>query len=43
VLKPGRTLTVCEIDVVSVKEGKATACAHGLQTLMCLMGRPDRS
>jgi uncharacterized protein (TIGR00369 family) len=42
VLKPGRTLTICEMDVVAVKDGKSTVCAHGLQTLMCLAGRPDR-
>jgi uncharacterized protein (TIGR00369 family) len=42
VLKPGRTLTVCELEVVASKGGKDTACAHGLQTLMCLHGRPDR-
>ncbi len=42
VLKPGRTLTICELEVSAVKHGKETSCAHGLQTLMCLHGKPDR-
>ena len=41
VIKPGRTLTVCALDVAAIKDGKATPCAHGLQTLMCLHGRSD--
>ena len=41
VIKPGRTLTICELEVVAVKDGKAKPCARGLQTLMCLTGRPD--
>ena len=41
VVKSGRTLTVCELAVVAVKNGKETACAHGLQTLMCMHGRAD--
>jgi uncharacterized protein (TIGR00369 family) len=41
VLKPGRSLTICELAVVAVKSGKETECAHGLQTLMCLRGKPD--
>ena len=41
VVKSGRTLTICEFTVVAVKNGKETACAHGLQTLMCLHGRAD--
>jgi uncharacterized protein (TIGR00369 family) len=43
VVKAGRTLTVCELAVVAVKDGRETDCAHGLQTLMCLQGRPDRA
>lgn len=42
VLKPGRTLTVCELQVDAIKNGVARSCAYGLQTLMCLPGRPDR-
>jgi uncharacterized protein (TIGR00369 family) len=41
VLKPGRTLTVCELSVVALEPGRETACAHGLQTLICLAGRAD--
>jgi len=44
VKKPGRTLTVCELEVVAVKEGRERACAYGLQTLIRLEdmrhGRP---
>jgi uncharacterized protein (TIGR00369 family) len=43
VLKPGRTLTVCELEVVSVKAGKETLCATGQQTLICLNKTPDRT
>jgi uncharacterized protein (TIGR00369 family) len=43
VVKAGRTLTVCELAVVAVKDGRETDCAHGLQTLMCLQGRSDRA
>jgi uncharacterized protein (TIGR00369 family) len=41
VLKPGRTLTVCELEVAAMKEGISKTCALGLQTLICLEGRPD--
>jgi uncharacterized protein (TIGR00369 family) len=41
VVKPGRTLTICELAVMAVRNGKETACAHGLQTLMCLHGKSD--
>ena len=41
VIKPGRTLTVCDLDVEVVKNGRAKRCATGLQTLMCLQGRAD--
>ena len=41
VLKPGRTLTVCDVDVFAVKDGAAKLCAKLLETLMCLEGRPD--
>jgi len=41
VKKTGRTLTVCELEVVAMKGGVAKSCAYGLQTLMCLHGRPD--
>jgi uncharacterized protein (TIGR00369 family) len=41
VTKPGRTITICELDVVAVKDGQEKTCAIGLQTMMCLHGRPD--
>lgn len=41
VKKAGRSLTVCDLEVLAVKGGVARPCAYGLQTLMCLAGRPD--
>ncbi len=41
VVKPGRTLTVTEVDVSVIKNGGEKACARMTQTLMCLAGRPD--
>jgi len=40
-LRSGRTLTVCNLEVAAVADGVTTICATGLQTLMCLRGRPD--
>ena len=42
VVKPGRTLTICEMEVAAVKDGATTVCARGMQTLIRLDGRPDR-
>jgi uncharacterized protein (TIGR00369 family) len=42
VVKPGRTLTVCEIRVYAVSGGQRTLCATALQTLICLLDRDDR-
>jgi uncharacterized protein (TIGR00369 family) len=39
VLRSGRTLTVCSLDVHVEKKGRRTHCATGLQTLMSLVGR----
>jgi uncharacterized protein (TIGR00369 family) len=39
VVRSGRTLTVCRLEVFVDKAGKRTHCATGLQTLMCLVGR----
>ena len=39
VIRSGRTLTVCHLDVFVEKGGARTHCATGLQTLMCLIGR----
>ncbi len=41
VLRPGRTLTVCDVEVFAIKNGETKPCAKLLQTLMCLQGRPD--
>ena len=41
VKRSGRTLTICELEVEAIKSGQATTCAIGLQTMMCLHGRPD--
>ncbi|MCG6874394.1 MAG: PaaI family thioesterase [Betaproteobacteria bacterium] len=41
VKRTGRSLTVCELEVLAVKSGVAKSCAFGLQTLMCLPGRAD--
>lgn len=40
VVKGGRTLTVCQLDVFSFSDGKKLQVALGQQTLICL---PDRS
>jgi uncharacterized protein (TIGR00369 family) len=40
VVRPGRTLTVCDLEVVALKDGAATPCARGLSTLIRL-DRPD--
>jgi len=42
VVRPGRTLTICEIEVSAVKDGASTVCARGMQTLIRLNGRPDQ-
>jgi len=39
VIRSGRTLTVCQLDVHVEKAGRWTHCATGLQTLMSLVGR----
>ena len=43
VIKTGRTLTICELEVVVLKGGRESHCAHGMQTLICLKDRPDHS
>lgn len=40
VLKPGRTLTVCQLEVFAVQDGRRTLVASGQQTLICM---PERS
>ena len=41
VIKPGRTLAICQLDVFVIKEGREKHCATGLQTLAVITGRPD--
>jgi uncharacterized protein (TIGR00369 family) len=41
VLKPGRTLTVCNVDVFVERDGSEHRCAVLLQTLMTMAGRDD--
>ncbi len=42
VKKAGKTLTVCELEVVAMNRGEQTLCAYGLATLIRLARRPDR-
>ena len=42
VVKPGRTLTLCDVEVHAVKGGVRTLVLKGLETLICLHDRPDR-
>jgi uncharacterized protein (TIGR00369 family) len=41
VIKTGRTLTVCNLEVDVYDGDVATPCAYGLQTLIRLVGRSD--
>ena len=41
VLRPGRRLTVCQVDVAVRRDGEETLCAILLQTLARLEERPD--
>jgi uncharacterized protein (TIGR00369 family) len=41
VKKPGRTLTICEFEVLVFRGGNGKTCALGLQTLMCVQARAD--
>ena len=43
VVKPGRTLTVCEARVYALDKGKERLCAVALETLMLLIDTPDGS
>lgn len=40
VLKSGRTLTVCRLEVFGVQDGQRSLVAAGQQTLFCFQGRP---
>lgn len=41
VVKPGRTLTICDVEVFVEKGGREKVCAKMQQTLMCLHDRAD--
>lgn len=41
VIKPGRTLTICDLKVHAIDGGHEVLCASGQQTLICLAGKPD--
>lgn len=41
VVKTGRTLTICQLDVFALAGARRTQVALGQQTLMCMAGRPD--
>lgn len=40
VVKPGRTLTVCQLDVWGVTPARRIHVATGLQTLICVQDKP---
>jgi uncharacterized protein (TIGR00369 family) len=42
VVRPGRTLTICRLEVTALKGEQRTLIAIGQQTLICLEGQPDR-
>ena len=42
VVRPGRTLTICRLEVVAMTAEQRTLIAIGQQTLICLEGQPDR-
>lgn len=41
VVRSGRTLTICQLEVHGVKDGESTLVAIGQQTLICMHGKPD--
>lgn len=41
VVRAGRTITFCELQVLVRRDGDWHLCATGQQTLMCLAGRAD--
>ncbi|OGK97964.1 MAG: hypothetical protein A3E31_04680 [Candidatus Rokubacteria bacterium RIFCSPHIGHO2_12_FULL_73_22] len=41
VTRPGRTLTICQAEVVALQDAAETPVATMLATLMALQGRPD--
>ncbi|QFU89346.1 PaaI family thioesterase [Amycolatopsis sp. YIM 10] len=41
VLKPGRTLTICRLEVFAVRDGQSKLVAAGQQTLIRVDARPE--
>ncbi|QAA94132.1 PaaI family thioesterase [Pollutimonas thiosulfatoxidans] len=41
VVRSGRSLTICQMEVFGIADGKRTLVAIGQQTLMCMHGKPD--
>jgi acyl-coenzyme A thioesterase PaaI-like protein len=41
VVRPGRTLTVCEVEVVAERAGRSTPIARMLATMICIENTPD--
>ncbi len=42
VVKAGRTLSICDVEVFAEEGDKSLLCAKMLQSLICLRDRPDR-
>ncbi|SOD89140.1 PaaI family thioesterase [Caenispirillum bisanense] len=42
VVRSGRTLTICQLEVFGVTAERRVLVAVGQQTLMCMHGKPDR-
>jgi len=42
VIKPGRTLTVTDMEVAAIRDGEEKLCAKGLQTIIGVAGRPEK-
>ena len=42
VVKSGRTLTICQLEVFGCSGDQRKLVAIGQQTVMCMQGRPDR-
>jgi acyl-coenzyme A thioesterase PaaI-like protein len=42
VIKPGRTLTICKLELFAVARTRRTLVAVGQQTLIQVEARPDR-
>ena len=41
VIKPGRTLAICDLKVFAISGDREVLCATGLQTLICLNEKAD--